>query len=188
MAINPSPTSAEAASHLDMLPEEAGSLSPLEREVIDFGMRLAQAFSLPKSVGQIFGLLFASPEPLCLDQVVNRLGISKGSASNGLNTLQRLSAVRTVYLNEDRRTHYAPELSLRRLIQGIIQETMLPHLRDSRAKINVLEQHLAELSPEQQALLKPRIKALRTWQSKASTVLPFLNVFLGKPLQSKDDS
>ena len=179
------PQAAYSAS--DSSAEAEDQLSPLEGEIVDYGVRLAQAFSLPKSVGQIFGLLFASPDPLCLDQVVSRLGISKGSASSGLNTLQRLSAVKTVYLNQDRRTYYAPELSLRRLIQGIIQETIVPHLRDSKTRIRELENLLATLPREDRDLLQPRIKALQTWQSKASTLLPFLNLFLGKPLREKSN-
>ena len=63
----------------------------------------------------MFGLTFASPEPLALDDYVHRLEISKGSVSQGLKFLQRMGAVKAVYVPHDRRTLYEPEMSLRRL-------------------------------------------------------------------------
>ena len=69
---------------------ENGQLSDFDRSLVALGISAATAFSLPKSVGAIFGLAFASPQPLALDDFVERLEISKGSASQGLKFLQRI--------------------------------------------------------------------------------------------------
>ena len=51
---------------------------------------------LPKSIGEIYGLLYVTQEALSLDDLVSRLGISKGSTSQGLKMLRKLGAVREV--------------------------------------------------------------------------------------------
>ena len=162
-------------------------MSPFQQETISLTTQLAQAFSLPKSVGQVFGLIFASAEPLSLDDIESQLGIARGSAHSALSTLLRLGAIKPVHQTGVRRTHYQPEVSLRRLVQGIINETMLPHLRDSREQIDNLDEALRELPPEEQAVLIERLRALQSWQKKARTLLPFLSTFLGKPLKKKDE-
>ena len=75
----------------------------LEIESIDFFVRLMSMLGMPRSVGEIYGLLYFSPVPLPMDQIVSRLGISLGSASQGLKTLRSLKAVRTNYVPGDRR-------------------------------------------------------------------------------------
>jgi hypothetical protein len=55
---------------------------------------LVQVLGVPKSVGQIYGLLYASLEPLSFSDIVERLEISKGSASQGLQLLRSLGAIK----------------------------------------------------------------------------------------------
>ncbi|MEM6279416.1 MAG: hypothetical protein AAF733_08065, partial [Verrucomicrobiota bacterium] len=69
---------------------DGDSALQIEEEIIDYFVSFVQMLGLPKSVGQIYGTLFASPEPLVMDDIVERLGISKGSASQGLSLLRSL--------------------------------------------------------------------------------------------------
>ena len=59
----------------------------IEKRLISFFKDGAKIVGLPGSVGEIFGLLFASPKPLTMADLVERLHISKGSASQGLKML-----------------------------------------------------------------------------------------------------
>ncbi len=174
-----------AAENRRPLPDSADASrgGAWEREVVDFYIHLAQAFSLPKSVGAIFGVLFASPRPLSLDDIVERLSISKGSASAGLKLLQRVGAVQPTYEPGDRRTRYLPEMSIRRLLTGLLQETLTPHLRRGAEQLESLAPLLEEFPPEERKVLAARLRALNTWQSKAKRLLPFVLGFLGRPLR-----
>src|SRR2546421_3286977 len=88
-------------------------LSPLETEVIDLFVQLSRLLGQPRSLAEIYGLLFISAQPLAMDDLIERLGMSKGSASQGLKFLHNLGAVRTVYVPGDRRTHYEAVAELR---------------------------------------------------------------------------
>ena len=57
------------------------------QEMIEVGGRICQSLGLPRSTGQIFGLLYLSVEPLSLNRMSSMLGISKGSASVGTRQL-----------------------------------------------------------------------------------------------------
>ena len=62
--------------------------------MIDLFVGGALVIGLPKSVGQIYGYLYSAVEPTTMDQVITELGISKGSASQGLKFLRQLGAVK----------------------------------------------------------------------------------------------
>lgn len=73
---------------------DARALDAVEEELIAIFADLSVALGLPRSLGQIYGLAFASPQPICFDDVVSRLGLSKGSASQGIRVLRALGALR----------------------------------------------------------------------------------------------
>ena len=58
-----------------------------ESAVIDLFLNAAQSVGLPKSLGQIYGLLFCRDESLSMGEIMELLQISKGSASQGLRAL-----------------------------------------------------------------------------------------------------
>ena len=162
-------------------------MTEFEQSLVSLGIAAASAFSLPKSVGAMFGLAFASPQPLALDDFVERLAISKGSASQGLKFLQRMGAVRPVYLPNDRRTLYEPETSLRRLLIGILNENILPHLQQSGDRVAELKQQLGRngngFSREERELLEERLEAIEGWGKKSRMLWPLAERVLSGPLR-----
>jgi HTH-type transcriptional regulator, glycine betaine synthesis regulator len=84
-------------------------LSPPEVEVISTFIHLARVTGIPRSVAEIFGLLFVCPQPIPADEVMERLNLSAGAASVGLRQLKDLGAVKGVYIAGERRDHYTVE-------------------------------------------------------------------------------
>ena len=155
-------------------------LSELDAEFIDLFVRMAQMVGLPRSIGQIYGLIYASPYPLNLDEVMLRLGISKGSASQGLRFLRSSGAVRVVTVPQRRSDHYVAETSLRSLAGGFLKEQIEPHLDHGVERLQRLHE-LAEASGLQEMdLIRERIGRLESWHKRANDLLPFLMRFLGR--------
>ena len=63
----------ESQSSVDNIEEISRSL---EFESIDFFVRLMSLLGLPRSVGEIYGLLYFTPSALTMDQIASRLEIS----------------------------------------------------------------------------------------------------------------
>jgi HTH-type transcriptional regulator, glycine betaine synthesis regulator len=158
-------------------------LDPLERQVVDFFVDGVRVLGLPRSIGEIYGLLFISRSPLALDDLVRRLGISKGSASQGLRTLKNLGAVREAggNSNGERRTYYEPAVELKRLVGGFIREQIRPHLDSGKGKIRQLSTTAdAVEDPEQRRFLRERVERLDQWMRSGGRVLPLVQKILGQ--------
>lgn len=165
----------------DLLNGDQHELDPLERQVLAVFVDGVRVLGLPRSIGEIYGLLFISPSALALDDLVQRLRISKGSASQGLRMLKNLGAVREANGGEDRRTYYEPAIELKRLVGGFIREQIRPHLDSGKTKIDLLAESARSLQdPVRRQFLSDRMERLDTWMTSSAKVLPFLQKLLGQ--------
>jgi len=156
-------------------------LSDFEARVIEFFCDGVRLLGLPKSIGEIYGLLYVSQEALSLDDLVTRLGISKGSASQGLRTLRELGAVREVEGAVGRRIYYEPDVELKQLVGGFIKEQVRPHLASGEEKLAHLRSMVREMPGDAKAdFYAGRLERLGRWSKRARVVLPLLQKFLGR--------
>jgi DNA-binding transcriptional regulator GbsR (MarR family) len=158
-------------------------LDPLERQVVAVFVDGVRVLGLPRSIGEIYGLLFISRSPLSLDDLVTRLNISKGSASQGLRLLKSLGAVREANGNggPERRTYYEPAVELKRLVGGFIREQIRPHLESGRNKISLLAETARDVEdPDHRKFLCDRVERLEQWMHSGGSVLPILQKILGQ--------
>ena len=154
-------------------------LSPAELEIIQLFVRFSRTLGQPRSVAELYGLLFVSPHPLDMDYLIEQLRLSKGSASQGLKYLQELGAVRTVYVAGDRRTRYEAVAELRNLAGRFLRQHVWNHFEDSEDRLEHLAAQAQKLSGEKRKHLNARIKLLRSWERNARRVVPFVVKMLG---------
>lgn len=159
---------------------------------------VVQVFGVPKSVGQIYGLLYGSPAPLSLSDIVERLDISKGSASQGLQLLRSLGAIHEAAakseiadsaaqlpLRASRVTSYVPELGLRRLIGGVLREQVAPLASTSDRRLKRLSALATATDGVASDFYLDRAEQLNTWRRRLKTVLPALSLLLGSKSRAK---
>lgn len=169
-----------SAPEADFVGAAAPLLSSTQREMIEICADTVQQLGLPRSVGQIYGVIYASPRPLAFADVVAYLGISNGSASQGLRFLRELGAVHTVAETESRRELFTPETELRRLLGGVLKHRFREPLEAGAARIKDIEARLGAEDDPHRAFLEQRLGSLRIWHSKALNFLPLLQAFLGR--------
>lgn len=148
--------------------------------MIDSFVRAATLIGLPRSIGEIYGCLYCSPDPMTFDDIEARLGISRGSVSGGLKTLRQLGAAKLHYTPKSRKDHYVPEMSMERLVRGFIKDQFTPHLESSTERLDAIEAQLAEesnLAIRDHAM--KRLDTLRTWRRRAVKLLPLALAVLG---------
>jgi hypothetical protein len=212
---------------------------------------------IPKSIGQIYGVLYASATPLSFSDIVGRLEISKGSVSQGLQLLRSLGAINVADFGEakgeglraksqersgkspggrkpvdgdrttvaggrtavasgrradsaplalcslplasvssplalgslrlasdaSRREYFEPELSLRRLVAGVLRERVTPFATTGADRLKRLRE-LASSGDDAEKHYLGRVKQLESWRRRLKTVLPVLGVLLG-PISRK---
>ncbi|MEQ9823596.1 MAG: hypothetical protein ABQ298_04355 [Puniceicoccaceae bacterium] len=159
------------------------AIQPWEGEMVMLFTSVANLFGFRKSVGAIYGFMFCQKDPVHLDTIMLRLGMSKGTVSQGLNFLRKAGAVRLAFVPGDRREHFFPEVSLKRLVSGFLRDQIYPHLESGEDRLHNLEQLVAASADEVPDIMEDRLKRLRSWQKQAKMLLPIMQKFL----ESKGD-
>ena len=154
------------------------ALTSLEVEAIDLFISFVKMLGMPKSVGELYGLLFISPEPLPMDTLMERLNMSKGAASQGLKLLRSFGAVKTSYVAGDRRDHYLAEFDLSRFATGFIKGELQPHLDSGLLRLQRMEELVAKSPAEDRETAENRLARLRHWHEKGQAMLPWILKFL----------
>jgi HTH-type transcriptional regulator, glycine betaine synthesis regulator len=155
-------------------------LTELEIEAIEMFINFLKLIGLPKSVGEIYGLLFVSPRPLAMDEIVSRLGISLGAASQGLKLLRSLGAAKAVYSPGARRDHFSADLELSKFATVFIKEELRPRIERALERIHHLESLLPEVPSKDRQVTRQRLERLRHWLEKGERMLPWTLRFLMK--------
>ena len=115
--------------------ENSAVYDQLTLESVDFFVRMMSIMGLPRSVGEIYGLLYFSPSPFQWIKYVQSFEISVGSASQGLKTLRSLKSVKSVYVSGERKDYFLAETEFRRLFSNFIKEEILPHLDSASGEL-----------------------------------------------------
>ena len=155
-------------------------LNPVELESIQLFVQFSRALGQPRSVAEIYGLLFVSPQPLALDDLIARLNLSKGSGSQGLKYLQDLGAVRPVYVAGERRTHYEAVTELRQLAGKFLRQQVLSHFDDADQRLERMAAGAQTLPAGDRKYVQARVRKIRNWQKNGKRLLPLVLTILGK--------
>lgn len=153
-------------------------LGSAEREVLEFFVHIGKYLSLPRSVGEIYGLLFARGDKLTLDDLVALLGISKGSASQGLRMLRGVGAVRLSHIPGDRKDYFEAETEFPALIRGFLRDQLAIKMEHADRRLDRLRTAIDDPDSEAPDGLSARVERLQSWHNKARRLVPLVSTFL----------
>lgn len=127
-------------------------LKAVHDDLLDGLGQLSDYFGFSKVMGQLYTTVLLSPDPLSLDDFVERLDISKASVSTNLRTLEHLGMVRRVWSADrsDRRKYYEAETDFWQIITNIL----------SGREMRDVERAIASLD-ENADLLKKRVASMQ---------------------------
>jgi DNA-binding transcriptional regulator GbsR (MarR family) len=155
-----------------MIREDA-RLSGLDIEAIEMFISFLKLIGLPKSVGEIYGLLFVATRPLSMEDLMDKLQISLGAASQGLKLLRSVGAVKVVYAPGERRDHYVADLELSKFATAFIKEELQPKLERALQRIERMEALAEEMDPKARRAAFQRIDRLKHWMQRGQKLLPW---------------
>jgi DNA-binding transcriptional regulator GbsR (MarR family) len=107
-----------------------------------------------------------------MDDLMQRLDISLGAASQGLKALRSVGAVKAVYSPGERRDHFVADLELSRFAASFIKDQLLPKLEQSVQRVQRMEAALDGLPETDRKETRARIDELRRWLDRGRTMLP----------------
>lgn len=125
----------------------AMKLPPLiQKFVLHFG-EMGSRWGINRTVGQIYALLYVTPEALCADQIVAALGISRSNVSMSLRELQGWNLVLLRHRPDDRRDFYTTPSDIWIILRTLAEERKK---REVDPTLSVLRDILLEV-PETEA-------------------------------------
>ena len=167
------------------IPAPVGVLdSKARREMIESAGTLFQVLGLPRSAGQIYGLLYLSAKPLSLGDMCNLLSISKGSASIGTRHLVTWGAIRQVWVPGNRRDHFEAVGDPGQLLRASYAEFVKPRLNSAEKRLALLFAELEKdvesgtLSKDEFKFCTERLRTLLRFQEKVQSIGPLAEKLL----------
>ena len=133
------------------------TLTALQQEfILHFG-EMGSRWGINRTVGQIYALLFLSPQPLNADTITEALGISRSNTSMGLKELQSWNLVRLRHLTGDRRDYFTTPDDLWEIVRTLVAERKKREIDPTLTKLRELEMQ----SPAGDDYADARISELR---------------------------
>ncbi len=166
--------------HLGKPPDPEPALDDFQLECIAIFQRAAAAFSLAPSIGQVYGLLFATPDPLNLDQITARLQSSRGGTFQSLRWLRQIGAVERVFLPGQRKEYFKAVLNLRKLAGAFLSAQIDPHVERGAEHLQRLRASLPVDGSAAAGFQRDRYEQMERWHRFLTDVLPFIKTFAEK--------
>lgn len=141
-------------------------------------MNACRTVGLPKSVGEIYGVIYASATPLSMDEIMGKLGLSLGSTSQGLKMLRSFGAVKTVYQPGSRKDYFTVELDFRKVITQYLADVVLPQFSSTKTQLEGLTKEIQSGQIVAEVDVTERIRVLEKVSQRANLLLPAVSKIL----------
>ena len=168
----------EFASQISTRKTSSKPLPRVRLELVDVCGRLAQALNFPRSVGEIYGLLYLSPDPMSALEIAEAISISKGSVSTGTRQLLAHGCIRKVWQQEERKDYFVAVLELGDLIRSAYDSIFKVRADNAERHLKDMVETLAEeknnLSQDEHAVIKERLQRLVKLQKRAKQFIQIL--------------
>ncbi len=98
------------------------SLHKIKQDFTEGLSQISRFWGFPKGMGAIFAVLYLSPTPLSLDEIVTETGLTKGAISTEIRALARMGLVHRSTKLGDRKDYYEAEADFYAAIKSILKE------------------------------------------------------------------
>ena len=103
--------------------EAANQVVAQDRFIATWG-QMGATWGISRTMAEVHALLFITAKPLCADEVMERLAISRGNASMSLRSLVDWGLVTRAHRRGDRKEYFQAEGDVWALLQAVVQQRM----------------------------------------------------------------
>lgn len=149
-------------------------------------------FGLNNIMAQLYALLYLNNKALSLDDMVEQLRISKGSASTNIRALERYGAVRKVWIKGSRKDYYEAEMDIAKVILERVKSMAQNRLAEVDYTVNASYQMLDSISASDKSeserieVFRDRLDKIKILHDNAASLLNLAGSGLLSNLLSKN--
>jgi DNA-binding transcriptional regulator GbsR (MarR family) len=135
---------------MDTRPKAVGpeALREAQDRFIAVWGQMGSAWGISRTMAEVHALLFISGQPLCTDEVMERLQISRGNASMSLRALQDWGIVVRAHKRGDRKEYYTAEQDVWALFRAIVRERIKREVDPLLASLYEIRDLTASITPD----------------------------------------
>lgn len=138
--------------------------------------RQSAFWGLGKTTGEIYAALYLSREPVSLEDLARRLGVTKGNISVLVRSLERLGMVRRAWQKGDRRVYFEAETDLWQVARQVLEQRQKPEFDLSFQLVGQAVEEAGKLTEQPDALFT--LDRLRSLQDFYRTLDSLVKVLL----------
>ena len=152
-------------------------LPPLNREFVAHFGEMGSKWGINRTVGQIYALLYISPQALNADEIADTLEFSRSNVSMGLKELQAWRLVRLRHQPGDRREYFEAPADVWEIFRVLAEERRRREVEPTLSMLRtaLLEQPGSDAERHAQARMREMhdlIDRLMTWFDDVQKLAP----------------
>jgi DNA-binding transcriptional regulator GbsR (MarR family) len=132
-------------------------------------------WGINRTMAELHALLYVSAEPLCTDDMMEALSISRGNISMNIRQLVDWGLVSRVHEKGDRKEYFVAETDVWEMFQTIVRERRRREVEPIIETINRCREMVSEQSDE---LKEDRKREARVYRQRLDAMSEFLNALM----------
>lgn len=147
--------------------------------------QLCNKFGLNNIMGQLYTILYLSNKPLSLDEMAEKIKVSKGSISVNIRELEKWGAVKPVWVKGSRKDYYEANLDIKKIIADRIKSGVQKRISEVDEMLDEFKKVVGSangsLTEEERRVAKvyqDRVKKIEELKTMASSALELAAKFL----------
>jgi DNA-binding transcriptional regulator GbsR (MarR family) len=148
------------------------SITEIKQDFTEGLSQISRFWGFPKGMGAIFAVLYLSPTPLSLDEIVRETGLTKGAISTEIRALARMGLVHRSSRLGDRKDYYEAEADFYAAIRSILKERQNSEfdraVRSVKDTLTTMENNWVE--NEEWNFIYERVQALQSFFDAIDTL------------------
>ncbi len=134
---------------------------------------MGASWGISRTMAEIHALLFISNVPLCADQLMAELQVSRGNASMNLRQLVAWGLIQRVHRRGDRKEYFEAETDVWQMFETIVRER---RRREVQPIVETLQRCLAMIDEERTSQSHSARKEAEVFRKRFVDILEFYNL------------
>ena len=134
---------------------------------------MAATWGISRTMAEIHALLLLATEPLCTDDVMDGLAVSRGSASMNLRELVNWGLIERIHRRGDRKEYFQAEKEVWQMFETIVRER---RRREIQPIVETIERCLVMLDEQKASARGQPRKDIAAWKRQFTDILDFFEM------------
>ena len=150
----------------------------IQDDILQLAGTLCASMNLPRILGQLYALLYINEEPISMDEITDKLNVSKGNVSVNIKILEGWGAVKKVWVKGSRKNFYTANSDIWQIFRERLEEAFKKRMERTAGSLDNIKEKISGMNTSENAkekhlldFYKKRLEEIDTFKNKISKIL-----------------